>query len=119
MGKAARDHAGSGCDARGGRAWKFVGLGAGFVAAALALTGIFSGAEWYADRVSMARYCDNPEAAAELVHRILTEARPADATATRPYVVAAKLLYLKPQREGEDTTAYVARLRGEIEGNCR
>ncbi|MFQ6017429.1 MAG: hypothetical protein ACE5KF_04480 [Kiloniellaceae bacterium] len=102
-----------------GKGRAFLGLGAGFAIAALALAGIFNGAEWYADRVSMPRYCDGPEAAAEKVGRILTERQPASGTGARPYIVAAKLIYLAPRRDGETVQAYTARLRRKLAENCR
>ncbi|MFQ5971673.1 MAG: hypothetical protein ACE5Q3_05025 [Alphaproteobacteria bacterium] len=100
-----------------GSVW--VGLGVCFAMVTLALIAIFDSAEWYAGRVSMARYCDDPRAATDLVHRILTTAEPAADTATRPYIVAAKLLYLAPREDAETIDAYTARLRRAIERSCR
>ena len=90
-----------------------------FVIVALALTAIFDSAEWYADRVLVPRYCENPEAAVALVGEILTEAEPAGTAKTRPYIIAAKLIYLVPRQDGETVEAYVSRLPGEIRALCR
>ncbi|MFQ5774865.1 MAG: hypothetical protein ACE5GS_10130 [Kiloniellaceae bacterium] len=95
------------------------GLGVGFAIAALVLTGIFHGAGWYADRVSIPRYCENPAAAVQMVQRVLTEKSPAAGGATRPYLIAAKLIYLLPRRDGETLDAYGARLRRRIAEKCR
>ena len=95
-----------------------IGLGAVFVVAAVALLGVFRGAEWYADHVAVPRYCADPAAAVARVGRILSVPRPAGNGATRPYIVAAKLIHLVPQRAGEATPAYLARLRDEIERRC-
>ncbi len=94
-------------------------LAVGFVAAALILTGIFDAAEWYAGQVSISRYCGNPDATLELVREILSEQRPASEGSTRPYVVAAKLIYLIPQKDGESLENYLARLRLSIAESCR
>jgi hypothetical protein len=106
-------------ESRPGEGSVFLRLGLGLVVVGLALAGVFRAAEWYADRVSMARYCDDPDGAAALAARVLTDPRPAGAEPTRRHVVAAKLLFLVPQRHGEDTQAYAARLRGRIEATCQ
>jgi hypothetical protein len=100
------------------KAGAFLRLGLGFAVAGLALAGVFRAAEWYGDRVLMMRYCDDPTGAATLAAQVLTEPRPAPAGSTRRHVVAAKLLFLVPQRQGEDTQAYAARLRHLIEAAC-
>jgi hypothetical protein len=95
------------------------GLATGFAAVALALLAVFQGAEWYADQVSMPRYCADPDAAIERLHEILSQSQPVSDGSMRPYVVAAKLLYLIPQDEGEADEAYLARLRLRIAETCR
>jgi hypothetical protein len=84
----------------------------------VALTGVFAAADWYAGNVSMQRYCDDRERTLVLVERILTEARPAGEQRTRPYVVAAKLLYLAPQWPQEPQSDYLTRLAKRIEATC-
>lgn len=86
---------------------------------ALMLAGVFRAAEWYAERVLLPRYCANPHGAVAMVARVLTESQPAGAGSSRPYAVAAKLLFLVPQRDGEPTEAYIARLREHIDAACR
>ena len=94
-------------------------LAVGFVAAALLLVGVFDAAEWYAGRVSIPRYCGSPDVTLELVRETLSEQQPASETSTRPYVVAAKLIYLIPQKDGEPIGDYLARLRLRIAESCR
>ena len=89
-----------------------------FAVVTLALLAVFRGAEWYADQVSIPRYCEDPAAAVRLVQRILSEPRPAGAGATKPYVIAAKLIHLVPRHDGEPSAAYVVRLRREIGRRC-
>lgn len=92
---------------------------AGFLAAALVLIGVFDAAEWYAGQVSIPRYCASPDAAVERVRETLSEKRPASEAGTRPYVVAAKLIYLIPRKDGEPVDDYLARLRLSITESCR
>lgn len=93
-------------------------LGAALALAA-ALSAVFSAAEWYGERVSVPRYCDDPEGHVTRVGRILSEPRPAEEDSRRPYVIAAKLLYLVPQQRDEAVADYLARLRHRIEAACR
>ncbi len=94
-------------------------LGLGFAIVTLALVSVFGAARWYAGRISLPRYCEDPEAAAALVERVLNERRPAGEGSTRPYVVAAKLVFIVPRRQGETVPAYATRLRARIEASCR
>ena len=94
-------------------------LAVGFVAAALLLIGVFDAAEWYAGQVSIPRYCGSPDATLVLVRKTLIEQRPASQASTRPYVVAAKLMYLIHQKSGEPVESYLARLRLRIAESCR
>ena len=93
-------------------------LAVGFVAAALVLIGVFDAAEWYAGKVSIPRYCGSPDATLELVREAVSERHPASEAGTRPYVVAAKLIYLIPQRDGEPVDDYLSRLRLRIAESC-
>jgi hypothetical protein len=93
-------------------------LALGFALAALTLGAIFNAAEWYADHVSLPRYCDDPEAAVARATRVLSEPRPAAEESRRSYVVAAKLIFLVPRRDGEPVEAYAARLRRQIRARC-
>lgn len=88
-----------------------------------ALTGgimlfIFNSADWYAKNAALPRYCENPQQSVEIVREILTSAAPGEGKARRPYVVAAKLIFLVPQEEGEVMEAYMRRLRHRISQVC-
>lgn len=94
-------------------------LAVGFAAAALVLIGVFDAAEWYAEQVSIPRFCESPDATLERVRETLSKQRPASDASTRPYVVAAKLIYLVPRKDGETLEDYLARLRLRIAESCR
>lgn len=88
--------------------------------ATMAVWSSFAAADWYARRVSLPRFCDDPEAAAQRVRAIVTDSVSAtDRAERRPYVIAAKLLFLVPSKDGEPAEAYAARLRRHIEKSCR
>ncbi len=84
----------------------------------LLLRGLFAAAEWYADRVTLPRYCENREETLERVARVLRERRPAGEEPTRGYAIAARLLYLVPPRPEEPEAAYLDRLRQAIAERC-
>jgi hypothetical protein len=89
----------------------------GVVAAALML--VFRAAEWRSDQVLLPRYCDDPDAHLERVRRILTESDPAGEESRRPYIIAAKLMFLVPQETGESVEHYLTRLRRRLDATCR
>ena len=77
--------------------------------------------QWYARNIAMPRYCDDPVATLEHVRRLLTEKTPADDNfeSRRPFIVAAKLLFLIPQSSDEGDEAYLLRVRHYLEEQCR
>jgi len=77
--------------------------------------------QWYAQNVAMPRYCEDPVQTLERVRRLLTEKTPAedDFSSRRPYIVAAKLLFLIPSNSEEDEAAYLLRIRQYLEEQCR
>lgn len=80
---------------------------------------IFQAAQWYADNALLPRYCDNPDSHLALVRQILREAAPAGANKRRPYIIAAKLIYLVPRQAGEPIEPYLRRVRARIIETCR
>ncbi len=80
---------------------------------------IFQSAEWYADASAIPRYCADPDAAVARVHKILIEAEPVGDEPKRDYIVAAKLIFLVPQEEGEPLDSYLLRVRERISKSCR
>lgn len=79
---------------------------------------IFSSADWYANNAAMPRYCAKPDATIGYVYEILTTENPTEGKEKRPYVVAAKLIFLVPQEEGESVDNYMLRLRVRISEIC-
>ncbi len=82
------------------------------------LLGISLWANWYSGAVSLPRYCENPAKTLDLLQRIITEDRPAGDEARKPYLITAKLLFLLPQKNGEDTAAYLNRVKAHVETRC-
>jgi len=94
------------------------GIAVGLAVVTVAFWGVFRAADWYAGNVSLPRYCADIDAAVARVERVLTQTVPVGAAARRPYIIAAKLVYLVPQGAGEPTAAYLDRLRARIEAHC-
>lgn len=84
-----------------------------------AMLAVSAYANWYAQVVSLPRYCENPEEALRLLESVMTQESPAGDASRRPYLIAAKLMYLIPQEEGEPLGVYQARLRKELVVRCR
>lgn len=105
--------------ALGERHWPRLGVVLVLAVVTVALSAIFHAADWYADDVLLLRYCDAPATSVALVQRILTDPRPAGNSATGPYVIAAKLIYLVPRQPGETVPVYLSRLNRKIAARCR
>lgn len=93
-------------------------IGASFIVISGALWLIFTSAQWYADTATLPRYCDDPDITVDLVGRILASGNPAGGDNRRPYVIAAKLIFLVPRASNETISAYQARLRKRIADTC-
>ncbi len=89
-----------------------------FALTTLVMLFIFNSADWYANRAALPRYCSNPQQSVEIVREILTSDTPGEGKKRRPYIVAAKLVFLVPQEEGEAMDAYMSRLRQRISEAC-
>lgn len=79
---------------------------------------IFNSADWYAKNSALPRYCENPRQTVVIVEEILTSKTPGQGEKRRPYIVAAKLIFLVPQQEGEAMKDYQQRLREKISAAC-
>ncbi len=79
---------------------------------------IFNSADWYASNAALPRYCKNPLQTTMIVEEILTSDAPGDGKKKRPYIVAAKLIFLVPQEEDEPIDHYLDRLRHRISEAC-
>ena len=84
----------------------------------VALLAVSALAQWYGRTVSLPRYCEDPAGALAHLERILAEDRPAGDGSRRPYVVAAKLLFLLPREADEDRGRYLERVRRHLRVQC-
>ena len=89
-----------------------------FVVTAALMLFIFNSADWYATNAALPRYCEKPAETVEIVQEILTSPTPSEGKEKRPYIVAAKLIFLVPQSDGEPLDDYLYRLRRRISEIC-
>ncbi len=89
-----------------------------FAATAAVLLLVFSVAEQYAERSAIPRYCTDQSGVIERVGIILTQGEPVGQASKRPFIVAAKLIFLIPRRDDEDVPAYLERLRLHLFQTC-
>ena len=82
----------------------------------LVLIGLWS--RWYAQAVSIPRYCEDPQSTIQYLQQVINEERPAGENARRPYLIAAKLLFLLPRQSGEDVSKYLERVSLHIRDRC-
>ncbi len=75
--------------------------------------------KWYTGTVSMPRYCDRPYETVQYLEKVLREETPAEDQSRRPYIVAAKLIYLVPQQSNESIPDYLQRVQIRIAEQCR
>ena len=75
----------------------------------LLLLGISFWLKWYTGAVSLPRYCKNPADTIHYLEKVLTEKTPAKEEARKPYLIAAKLIYLIPQQYSESVPDYLDR----------
>ncbi len=72
----------------------------------------------YSSDVLMPRYCENPIETLYYLNKVLSEREPAGNEARRPYLIAAKLIFLVPQEFEESRDDYLYRVRIHIERHC-
>jgi len=94
------------------------GLAVIFVIAAGTLWFVTQMAEKRGSVVLLRRYCDDPAKHVALVGDILTKARPAGQNKRRPYIIAAKLLYIVQRKANEPVPAYLKRLHKSVASAC-
>ena len=75
--------------------------------------------KWYTGAVSLPRYCENPADTMHYLEKVLTEKTPAKEESRRPYLIAAKLIYLIPQASNENIPDYLDRLKVRLGEQCR
>jgi len=93
--------------------WRLIGF------VLLLLLGISVWLKWYTGMVSIPRYCANPSQAISYLEKVLTEEHPAPDDNRKPYIIAAKLIYLIPQLSNEPIADYLLRVRTRIAEQCR
>jgi hypothetical protein len=76
--------------------------------------------KWYSTSVTLPRYCEDPPLALHHLEEIITKPSPAGNTreSRRPYIIAAKLIYLVPQQSNESNESYLHRVRTELSKRC-
>ncbi len=75
-------------------------------------------ARWYAQQVSLPRYCEDPAQALHHLEQIIVEDRPAGDSARKPYIIAAKLLFLLPLESSESREDYLQRVQQHLRRQC-
>ncbi len=74
--------------------------------------------QWYSQSVTLPRFCEDPELAIHNLQEIITLRSPAGKQSRRPYIIAAKLIYLIPQQADESVQNYIHRVRRELNRRC-
>lgn len=75
-------------------------------------------ATWYGNNVNLPRYCGKVDDTIIILRKIMTEKTPAGEESRRPYIIAAKILFLLPKYSEEDTESYLLRVKEYIQENC-
>ncbi|MCU7846213.1 MAG: hypothetical protein KZQ93_20450 [Candidatus Thiodiazotropha sp. (ex Monitilora ramsayi)] len=76
-------------------------------------------AQWYGEQVTMPRYCQYPDGVIDRVELVLNEQTPAGDGDRKPYIIAARLMFLVPRQSEESQKNYIERLERHIERQCR
>jgi len=76
--------------------------------------------KWYSSSVTLPRFCEDPQATLHHLDDLINKPTPAGEgrEARRPYIIAAKLIYLIPQQSNESNKDYLYRVRGELSQRC-
>ena len=76
--------------------------------------------KWYSSSVTLPRFCEDPPATLHHLDNLLNKRTPGGEgrAARRPYIIAAKLIYLIPQQSNESNKDYLYRVRGELSRRC-
>ena len=73
---------------------------------------------WYSEQVSLPRYCNNPKQALIYLEKVINEKEPAGNESRRPYLIAAKILYLVPRQSDEPLDVYLNRVHNRLLNEC-
>jgi len=74
--------------------------------------------KWYSHSVTLPRFCEDPELALHYLEEIVTKRSPAGDDPRRPYIIAAKLIYLVPKQADEPVNDYIHRVRRDLNQRC-
>ena len=76
--------------------------------------------KWYSTSVTLPRFCEDPESSMYHLEELITKRTPAGEgrLARKPYIIAAKLIYLVPQESNEPNENYLHRVRSELSQRC-
>lgn len=76
--------------------------------------------KWYSSSVTLPRFCKDPESSMHHLEELISKDTPAGEgrIARKPYIIAAKLIYLVPQQSNESNKDYLHRVRGELSKRC-
>lgn len=88
-----------------------------FVAAALLL--VFAASDWYVDRVSLPRYCQQQQSVLLRLAEIVSADSAFGAATRHDYLLAAKLAFLVPRDSDEPQAAYLERVRRRLQEQCK
>ncbi len=89
----------------------------GFVLLLMLLVSAWS--TWYANQVTLPRYCDKQEETLQHLEQVLKEPEPAGDESRIPYIIAAKLIFLLPKQTGESIPDYLERVRVHLWKTCQ
>ncbi len=76
-------------------------------------------ATWYGDRVVFKRFCLQPQQHLSYLEQVLRHPTPAGDQSRRPYIIAAKLLFLLPRQPEETIDHYLGRVKANLQVNCQ
>ena len=89
-----------------------------FAITTVILLAVFAEAQKHADQSTIPRFCADQSGVLKRVRLILIEKEPVGAGAKRPFIIAAKLIFLVPQRQNETVDDYLSRLRRHLDKVC-
>ena len=75
--------------------------------------------QWYAEQVSLPRYCAQPDVFIQRIAEMNSADKSIEDESRRNYMIAAKLEFIEPRNSGEPVEAYLNRLRYRLEEKCR
>jgi len=74
--------------------------------------------KWYSHSVTLPRFCEDPELALHHLEEIVTQRSPAGEQSKKPYIIAAKLIFLIPRQSDEPVQDYIHRVRTQLSQQC-